>query len=218
MDLRVYVGTYKKYNEGNIEGKWLNISDWDCKDDFVIACKELHFDECSCPNCDSKILPYHDTESACTLYKCSDSSCNWRGEIDDVDCDAELMFQDHENIPEDFISESSIEESLWEFIELWNDCHLDEDVVDAYMDYESVDLDDIGEWFEKMEEAYIGDSDRHSDDEIDAWYGEYCVDNGLMGDIPDNVKYYIDYEKIGRDCRMGGDVFYVGSYVFNGNV
>lgn len=44
----VYVGTYKKYNEGNnnkLDGKWLNMSDYDSYDDFIVACKELHKDE-----------------------------------------------------------------------------------------------------------------------------------------------------------------------------
>lgn len=41
----VYVGTYKKYNEGSLFGKWLDMSDYDSYDDFIVACKELHKDE-----------------------------------------------------------------------------------------------------------------------------------------------------------------------------
>lgn len=41
----VYVGTYHKYNEGSIFGKWLNLSDYADKEEFYTACKELHNDE-----------------------------------------------------------------------------------------------------------------------------------------------------------------------------
>ena len=41
----VYVGTYKKYNEGSLFGKWLDMSDYDSYEDFIVACKELHKDE-----------------------------------------------------------------------------------------------------------------------------------------------------------------------------
>ena len=41
----VYVGTYNKYNEGSLFGKWLDMSDYDSYDDFIAACKELHKDE-----------------------------------------------------------------------------------------------------------------------------------------------------------------------------
>lgn len=41
----IYVGTYAKYNEGSIEGKWLNLEDYASKDAFYEAAKELHKDE-----------------------------------------------------------------------------------------------------------------------------------------------------------------------------
>ena len=41
----IYVGTYKKYNEGSLFGKWLNLLDYPNKDEFYEACRELHKDE-----------------------------------------------------------------------------------------------------------------------------------------------------------------------------
>lgn len=41
----IYVGTYGKYNAGSIFGKWLNLSDYADKEEFYIACRELHNDE-----------------------------------------------------------------------------------------------------------------------------------------------------------------------------
>ena len=42
---KIYVGTYKKYNEGSLFGKWLELDDYSDKDDFLTACHELHKDE-----------------------------------------------------------------------------------------------------------------------------------------------------------------------------
>lgn len=43
--MRIYVGTYAKYNNGSIEGKWLDLEDYVDYDDFIVACKDLHADE-----------------------------------------------------------------------------------------------------------------------------------------------------------------------------
>ena len=44
-EARVYVGTYNKYNNGSLFGKWLDLSDYSDKDEFMEACRELHKDE-----------------------------------------------------------------------------------------------------------------------------------------------------------------------------
>lgn len=41
----IYVGTYAKYNNGSIFGKWLNLSDYTTIEEFYQACAELHKDE-----------------------------------------------------------------------------------------------------------------------------------------------------------------------------
>lgn len=41
----LYVGTYAKYNNGNIQGAWLDLTDYPDAEDFYKACKELHADE-----------------------------------------------------------------------------------------------------------------------------------------------------------------------------
>lgn len=41
----VYVGTYAKYNSGNLAGAWLNLEDYANLEDFLAACAELHKDE-----------------------------------------------------------------------------------------------------------------------------------------------------------------------------
>lgn len=36
-EARVYVGTYNKYNSGSLFGKWLDLSDYSDKDEFMEA-------------------------------------------------------------------------------------------------------------------------------------------------------------------------------------
>lgn len=42
---KLYVGTYAKYNDGSINGAWLDLSDYDTAEEFLTACAELHADE-----------------------------------------------------------------------------------------------------------------------------------------------------------------------------
>ena len=42
---RLYVGTYAKYSAGSIGGKWLTLTDYADREDFLTACRELHKDE-----------------------------------------------------------------------------------------------------------------------------------------------------------------------------
>jgi len=44
-EVRIYVGTYRKYNEGSIKGAWLDLSAYADQEDFLTACRELHSDE-----------------------------------------------------------------------------------------------------------------------------------------------------------------------------
>jgi len=40
---------------------------------------------------------------------------------------------------------------------------------------------------------------------------ERMVDDGLYGEIPENLTHYIDYEAIGRDLKCGGDFVVIES-------
>lgn len=42
---KVYVGTYAKYNNGDLTGKWVTLSDFIDYDDFLEHCAEIHNDE-----------------------------------------------------------------------------------------------------------------------------------------------------------------------------
>jgi len=42
---KIYVGTFAKYNNGNLSGEWLELSDYSDINEFLDACAELHEDE-----------------------------------------------------------------------------------------------------------------------------------------------------------------------------
>ena len=42
---RIYVSTFHKYNNGSIQGAWLDLEDYADRDDFLKACADLHADE-----------------------------------------------------------------------------------------------------------------------------------------------------------------------------
>lgn len=45
MEAKIYVGTYKKYNEGSLYGKYLDLTEFANKEEFYLACQALHSDE-----------------------------------------------------------------------------------------------------------------------------------------------------------------------------
>ncbi len=44
-NVNLYVGTYQKYNEGSLYGKWINLSDYSDLGKFYKEIRELHKDE-----------------------------------------------------------------------------------------------------------------------------------------------------------------------------
>ena len=59
---------------------------------------------------------------------------------------------------------------------------------------------DINEARKALEEKYLGEYDSLGD-----YAAEQC--ESLIGDIPDHIVRYIDYDGMGRDYELGGDVF-----------
>jgi len=44
-DSKVYVGTYRKYNNGSIDGAWISLAGCKDYDDFLAQCRKVHKDE-----------------------------------------------------------------------------------------------------------------------------------------------------------------------------
>lgn len=161
MAMRIYVGTYRKYNSGSIAGKWFDLEDYACKQDFEEACQEFH----------------------------------GPGEH-------EFMFQDHEGIPPCLIGESYVDPAVWELMDFDGD-------MDAALAYCNC--------FDKWDEDDFNDRYRG---EYESWRTlaeEILDDTGQLGEIPESLRYYFDYEAYGRDLRLSGDIVEQDGYYFWGN-
>ena len=79
----------------------------------------------------------------------------------------------------------------------------DQKVVNAVIEWSYYGANGIQEAIDSVDDFRLNE-DVTNDDE----YGNYLIDEGLMGDIPKNIIMYIDTEKLGRDAYINGDNFY----------
>jgi antirestriction protein len=114
-------------------------------------------------------------------------------EIHSDEDDPEFMFQDWEGISRAFVSESGIDEIVFEL----ND--LSDDDIEAFMAFADIN----GEiTVEQFQDAFCG---RYKT-EVD--YAESYVDEcGLLSEMPENLRYYFDYERFARDLFIE-DVYF----------
>jgi len=153
---KVYVGTYKKYNNGSIQGDWLDLEDYADMAEFYEACRELHSDE----------------------------------------DDPELMFQDWEDIPSRYITESGLGKDLWDWLKL---SPQEREIASTYLEEVDQDAD-----LEVALEAFDGEHDSEVD-----WAMDFWDQTGMLNEVPEFAKNYIDYEQFARDARLGGDINFV---------
>ena len=124
--------------------------------------------------------------------------------------DPELMFQDHENLPESLYHESEFSEEAFNFCKLYSSSSIDSDTLEAYA--ETFDIDEgasIEDLEEVFNERFIGYFVSNYDFACD------LVDNlGLLSGVSEIVANYFDYEAYGRDqllmgvCENNGYYFY----------
>ena len=234
---RIYVGTYAKYNDGSIDGKWIDISKYNTYDEFVDACRELHKDEKDpefmvqdyenfprkwyheggLPTEEEfdKINDYYlmdDTEKA--AYE---AFVNYRDNAD-ID-DFHEAYQGQFDSPSDFAYD--LVDSLgWDGIGSGN--------LDIYFDYDAFGRD-------LMFDYHMGDKDNKDADgnpeDPDHYYdndgydqGEYESDAQVAADFIDGLggvdqlgidtmRNYFDYEAFGKDLLMT-DYFEEDGFVF----
>lgn len=117
-------------------------------------------------------------------------------ELHNDEPDPELMFQDWEDIPASFITECSLDERVWDWLELDED---DRQTVSLYLD--EIDRQST---VEEALDCYDGEHDSEEDWARDFWYS-----TGMSSQLPEYAQNYIDYESYARDCRLGGDITFV---------
>jgi antirestriction protein len=157
---RIYVGTYNKYNQGSIDGEWVDLDDFGDYEDFMAYIAELHKDE----------------------------------------EDPEFMFQDWEDIPDAFISESGLDPKYFDY----KDAMEESGEPEAFEVFISkvYDVDQSTDWDEVLtsfQDSYQGQYDSEED------YTYNLIDDiGGVEALGEVYKDYIDEDMIIRDFKAEG--------------
>lgn len=110
-------------------------------------------------------------------------------ELHKDESDPELMFQDWEYIPDEFISECSISQGFWDWMETIDNSHLDAEV------FEAASTLDIPA--EHVEETYQG---RYSSDRDFA--EQFADDLGLVDEAASWPMSYIDWDRAAHELMF----------------
>lgn len=117
----------------------------------------------------------------------------------------EFMFQDFENIPKEFVEEGYFNSDFFELRDLVED--INSEAYLAFCDHYGCPLLDSKNDFES---SYQGEW------ESEEAFGEQLFDELYLHNVPDSVRFYIDYDKFTRDLFIC-DYTYVDGFVFCNN-
>ena len=209
----VYVGTYAKYNDGSLNGAWIDLTTFDSYDEFRDWCiNVLHGDE------DDPELMFQDYENFPSAYY-GESGLNeelW---------DYIEAIKDHDKDMVDAVIEDGYSLSDLDDAYVYPDCDSMEDVAYQICDELGFDAFRKETWESVFDYSHFGrelqwDMDEEELKEYegmsDAEIGEKYVDEigGLEELGEETIKDYADMEELGRLIEMDGDwVKYDGGYV-----
>ena len=234
---RIYVGTYAKYNDGSIDGKWIDLTKYDTYEEFVDACRELHKDE-------------KDPEFMVQDYENFPEKWYHEGglpseeEFDKIN-EYYMMDYDRKAAYEAYVNHTN-DDDIEHFEEAYQG-HFDSATDFAYDLVDNIGWDGIGQnnldmYFDYaafgrdlMMDYSMGDPDMEDADgepqKEDHYYdqdgydmGEYESDEQVAYDFIDNLggvdqlgkdtaQNYFDYDSFGRDLLIS-DYFEEDGYVF----
>lgn len=147
MSLKLYVGTWQKYNNGSLGGEWVDTEDFFYASDFWEHCSEIHKDE-EDPEFDIQDFDYdEDWEEILWNYSGKDVDEYYKlldkMQSMNLDDDPELFIAlcDH-NFIKDYVVYQSMNNCCDEF--LLSRCDYNEDIFDniqGYIDYEKLEFD-----------------------------------------------------------------------------
>ena len=234
---RIYVGTYAKYNNGSLDGKWVDLMQFDTYEEFVDYCRELHKDEKD-PEFmvqDFENYPekwYHEGglpteeefDKITDFYMLSgDRKAAYEAYVNHTGDD------DFEHFEEAYQGKfNSAEDFAYDLVDGIGWDGVGENNLEMYFDYDSFGRD-------LMYDFHRGDEDETdaegNPEDPDKYYdqdgyemGEYESDDQVARDYIDNLggvaqlgtetaQRYFDYDSFGRDLLIN-DYFEEDGYVF----
>lgn len=177
---KIYVTILSDYNNGQSIGAWIELIDSETFSHdiakLMLKSKNPNVISTVCNDCGYVHLSSTDHE----CFDCDSDN------IKHVNTAEEWAFHDWENIPDRYISEYGLDPEFWDYLELINSTHLDQEVIEAGI-YLDLPLDEI-------EESYQGEFNNSTDLAY-----EYIESTGMLNDVPNSISMYFDYESFGRD-------------------
>ena len=187
---RIYVASLSDYNSGNLHGVWIDTEGKDA--DELQADVSAMLRESRYPNI-TVDCPECDGDGC--------AACNDSGSIPSAE---EYAIHDHEGFGR-MVEEYTSLSDVAELEETLSECD-EPDAFIAYSDHVG------GATLSQFQDAYCGEWDS------ELAYAENLFDECYAHDIPENLRFYIDYEAFQRDLFIN-DCFSeeseTGVYVFN---
>jgi antirestriction protein len=200
--MRIYVASLADYNAGNLHGIWIDLdgSDEETIQNQVRAMltqSKYPTVVIDCWECDGK----GEQETGIGMLNCN--NCKGAGKIPSAE---EWAIHDYE-MEGIKISESESFEDCLKISEAFEE-HGEKFVI-AYQNF-----GDVAQAITACEEDYQGVHRTLED-----WAESYADDTGLLSSVPENLRFYFDWEKFARDCEIGGDIWsasgFEGIHVFH---
>ncbi len=130
-------------------------------------------------------------------------ACRWLHRDEE---DPELMFQDYENFPEEWYSESCMDEDT--FDRILEFAALDEDEQEAFKAFLEVTCDDDAD-IDDFRERYCGQWDSEEE------FAEHIVEEtGMLDSVPEDVKRFFNFEAYADELFQYDYDFSSEGYVF----
>lgn len=237
---RVYVGTYGKYNNGSIDGAWLDLDDYVDAEDFYAAALELHKDEhdpelmfqdwedvpdwaISESHIDQKYWEYKEAVPA-GQEEAFSKFIDWQypgkdlSKLDlfDVAIEFEDSYRGEWNSVEDyayeFISDIGFENIQNKEFYFNIDGFVRDLGFEGWHYANMNDVSDDPEEYPDGEGTYDPSGEFYSDQTLEDIVAEW-LDEGIIG--AEQIERYFDYEKFANDLELGGDIIEIDGHIFD---
>ena len=121
----------------------------------------------------------------------------------------EFWVMDHEGLPAAVLSGECSPSQFADLAEAWETVESPE-MVAAYLGNmgETVTAENLAKLIEQAQDAYTGY------ETVLEYTESYLEDSGLLAEVPETLRYYMDVSAFARDLVLGGDVSECDGYVF----
>jgi antirestriction protein len=145
------------------------------------------------------------------IYDTKEDFFEYCKELHSDEEDPEFMFQDYENIPKKLISECSLSDNLFDYVEAIKD--MEDETIEAFglfLDDKDINEDtDFEELMQEFRNEYQGYYNGSEGTEVEFAY-KYIEEHGILNEMPEHLQYYFDYKAYANDLFINDFVEHDG--------